>query len=141
MKRKRRTEILVDGDPALRRQLADEIRHSHTVVEISPSQSGLVMLTARESARRSLFHLGEVLTTECRVQIGDAIGLGIIAGDNAQAARDLAVIDAAYRAELAECERWSPTLEAEEQRLTAARAADEARLLETRVRFESMDAD
>lgn len=99
------------------------------------------MLTARESARRSLFHLGEVLTTGCRVQIGDAVGLGIIAGDDAQAAQDLAVIDAAYRAELAECERWDSALEAEEQRLIAARAADEARLLETRVRFESMDAD
>lgn len=141
MKRKRRTQILVDGDGALRRRLAEEIRAAHSVVELEQPENGLVMITMRETARRSLFHLGELLATECRVEVDGAIGLGIIAGDDPEAARDLAVIDGAFNAALPECDAWLESLEAEERRLATVRAAEETRLLETRVRFETMDAD
>lgn len=141
MKRRRRTRILVDGDAALRRRLADEIRAAHEVKQLDRPENGLVMITMRETARRSLFHLGELLVCECRVEIDGAIGLGIIAGDDPDAARDLAVIDGAYTAALSECDAWMGLLEAEERRLMELRATEETRLLETRVSFETMDAD
>jgi len=141
MKRKRRTRILVEGDPALRRQLAEEINAAHETVELEQPENGLIMITLRETARRSMFHLGEVMATECRVEVNGVIGLGIIAGDDPEAARDLAIIDGAYNAGLPECASWLELLEAEERRLAQVRVAEETRLLETRVRFETMDAD
>lgn len=140
MRRKRRTRILVDGDPSVRRRLAAEIRDVHEVIELESPDNGLVMIKMRETARRSLFYLGEILVTESKVQVEGAIGLGIIAGDNPDAATDLAVIDAAYNAALPECTEWTGVLEAEERRLIESRATEETRLLETRVRFETMDS-
>jgi alpha-D-ribose 1-methylphosphonate 5-triphosphate synthase subunit PhnG len=141
MKRKRRTRILVDGDPAVRRRLADSIRSSREVIELESPNNGLVMITMRETARRRLFHLGEVMVTEAKVEIDGTVGLGIITGDNPDAAADLAVIDAACNAGLPECDSWTAILAAEEARLGRVRRSEEARLLETRVRFETMDTD
>ena len=99
------------------------------------------MLKLRETARKSLFYLGELLVTESKVQIAGSIGIGILAGDNPEAARDLAVIDAAYNAALAETTAWESLLLEEDERI-AEREEEAARLVaRTRVAFESMDAE
>ena len=140
MKRRRRSEILVEGDPALRGLLASKIEATYPVQTIEPPRDGLVMIRMREGARSSLFYLGELLVTEARVRVAGAIGLGVIAGDNEEAARQLALIDAAYNAALPETEQWTPLLEEEEQRLRSERAAREEHILETKVRFDTMEA-
>jgi alpha-D-ribose 1-methylphosphonate 5-triphosphate synthase subunit PhnG len=80
-----------------------------------------------------------MLVTEAKVQIAGAIGLGIIAGDNADAARALAVIDAAYNANLPETETWTDLLNDEKARLQEARARHEGQIARTRVNFETLD--
>jgi alpha-D-ribose 1-methylphosphonate 5-triphosphate synthase subunit PhnG len=139
MHRARRTRILVLGSPALRARLAAEVESSREVREITASAEGLVMLTVREGARGHLFHLGEVLVTEAKAQLGDHLGIGIIAGRDARAAWELAVIDAAYNAGDPACERWVAALEQEERHLAEAQSREEGRLLATRVDFASMD--
>ena len=141
MTRKRRTRTLVEGDPTFRHRLAAEVRAVHDVIELEAPNNGLVMIRMRETARKSVFYLGELLVTEAKVQIGGTIGLGIIAGDAHEAALDLAVIDAAWNARLPETQGWISLLEAEEARLGSEQAREETRLLETRVRFETMDVD
>ena len=106
MKRNRRTRILVNGAAKLRSSMAAAIIASNTVLEIEPPTEGLVMLTVRETARGSLFHLGELLVTESKARIGQTLGLGIVAGSNPKAAWELAVIDAAFNAALPQTEGW-----------------------------------
>lgn len=139
--RRRRTTILIEGDASLRRALAAEVRAACDVVELEPPRAGLTMVRMRESARRTVFHLGEVLITEAKVEIAGHTGLGLIAGDDEDAASDLATIDAACNARLALTAEWTDRLEAEERALAARRAAEHAQLLETRVRFDSLDGD
>lgn len=99
------------------------------------------MTSMRETARKSRFYLGELFVTEAKVQVGDQIGLGVIAGDDDRAAYELAVIDAAFNASLPETERWRKRLE-HESRVIAQRALEEERrVLETRVSFQTMDVD
>ncbi len=139
MTRRRRTRILVEGNPEIRRNFSANIESRHSIVEIEPPGPVLTMIKMRDTARKSLFYLGEVLVTEAKVRVNETIGLGIIAGDNEEAARDLAVIDAALRANLPETADWYSRLVNEEQRIRAHLQRHHARIDETRVRFETLD--
>ncbi len=97
------------------------------------------MVKARESAKNGLFYIGELLVTEAKVQIEGRIGIGIVAGDEPQAARELAVIDAACNAALEESLGWDAILLKEESMIARREAAEAARVARTRVAFESMD--
>ena len=139
MKRNRRTRVLVNGAAKLRSSMAAAILASSTVLEIEPPTEGLVMLTVRETARGGRFHLGELLVTESKARIGQALGLGIVAGSNPKAAWELAVIDAAFNAALPETEGWERLLQQEEDRLKAEQAGEDGRILLTRVDFQNME--
>ena len=141
MNRRRRTEILVEGRPELRRELAAEVVRGEDILDIEPPRDGLVMIRKRESGRKSLFYLGELLVSEARVRLAGSIGLGIIAGDQPEAARDLAVVDAAFNASLPLTEGWIPRLLDEEDRLRRERILRERQILETRVSFDTMESE
>ena len=97
------------------------------------------MMKMRETSKNSLFYIGELLVTEAKVQIEGRIGIGIIAGDDPEAAFDLAIIDAAFNAGLEESSRWEQLLAAEESRIAGRQALEAERIDRTRVSFESMD--
>lgn len=99
------------------------------------------MASMRESARLSRFYLGEVLVTEAKVQINGTIGIGITTDEDPSAAHELAVIDSAFNADLPEIKGWLPRLQEEDARTDRRLAQEEARILETRVVFDTMDAD
>jgi len=156
MLRRRRTSILVDGDPRLSRQIAASIEKSASVRLISGPQEVLVMNKVRESAQNSLFYLGEALLTECKVSLDSsvacapeagaalrsdtALGIGLILGENRERAYQLAVIDAAFNLEqpLPGHEQWLLMLAEEEARLAALAERGREKLDATRVEFSSM---
>ena len=139
MTRKRRTRILVLGEPSLKKALADEVRALVAVDQSSTPRVALVLATVRESARRSLFHLGEVLVTEAKVRVSGVPGLGLIQGRDLEAALDLAVIDAAFNAALPLVSGWTTRLEQEEASLERRLDREQASLAATRVDFETLD--
>ena len=139
MTRKRRTRILVLGDPRLRRELADAVRAGHTVEATLPPRIGLVLVTVRESARRRRFYLGEVLVSEAKVRVERTPGMGLVQGRDLDAASDLAVIDAALTAGLPLTASWEFRLEAAEAELEARLDQEQSTLAQTRVEFETLD--
>lgn len=141
MTRRRRTEVLIEGDPTLRVRLAREVRDRHQVEILEPASPGLVMLKMRESARRGLFYLGEMTTTEAKVRVAGAVGLGIIAGDEPEAALDLAIIDAACVAALPLTAGWDAVLEAADEARRREAGLEAASVLQTRVDFQIMDTE
>lgn len=138
MNRRRRTEILINGSRDIAARLAREILDRYEVRTVEEPNGGLVMLKVRETARKRLFYLGEVLVTECKVRLGGKIGLGIVAGDDPELAYHLAVIDAACKAGVRETEGWNAVLEDEAENIAARRAAFDRGVLRTRVNFEIM---
>lgn len=139
MNRRRRTEILIRGNAALSKKLADEIICKYECREIVSPQQGLTMIKMRESAKNSLFYLGEVLVTEAKVEIHHQIGIGLVVGIEEELAKNLAVIDAAYKANLPETADWEHALLEEEIHIRKEMARKQAELMETKVNFETME--
>ncbi|MBS4192564.1 phosphonate C-P lyase system protein PhnG [Bacillus sp. FJAT-49705] len=139
MKRKRRTEILINSPDELAEELAKEIEQIYLLKVVQEPENGLVMLKVRETAKKSLFYLGEVFVTECKVKIQDSIGIGIVKGDKPKLAYYLAIIDAAYGASLRETRAWTSILEEKEKELLEQKIAHNQEILKTKVSFETMD--
>lgn len=139
MKRKRRTEILINGSQELAKQFAKEVCESFAVKTIQEPEHGLVMLKVRETSKKSLFYPGEVFVTECKVLVEGAIGTGIVMGDYPDLSCSLAIIDAAFQANLSITESWISLLQQEEKKINQERAAVQSEILKTKVNFENMD--
>ncbi|WP_342514327.1 phosphonate C-P lyase system protein PhnG [Sporosarcina sp. FSL K6-1522] len=140
MNRRKRTEILINGSRNLARELVQEIERNYAIHVVAEPHHALTMIKVRETAKKSIFHLGEVLVTETKVSINQAFGVGVVVGDEEELSYLLAVIDAAYEANLTETKSWTLLLEAEEKRIRTSRAIQEASILKTKVNFEMMDA-
>ncbi|EOR24324.1 phosphonate C-P lyase system protein PhnG [Cytobacillus oceanisediminis] len=139
MKRRRRTEILINGSLALAEKMAKMIHEYYEVVVIQEPENGLVMMKVRETSKKTLFYPGEVFVTECKVKVHESIGIGIVAGDQPTLAHHLAIIDAAFQAELPETNGWIELLEQEEQAILIKKATENKAILKTKVNFETMD--
>jgi alpha-D-ribose 1-methylphosphonate 5-triphosphate synthase subunit PhnG len=139
VKRKQRTEILISGSQDLAKLLANEIEQNYPVTLIQEPENGLVMLKVRETSKKSLFYLGEVLVTECRAKVEGKIGIGIVKGHQPELAYHLAIIDAAFLGNLPEAAKWSSILESEKQNTEENSKAKNKAILKTKVSFETMD--
>lgn len=146
MRRYERTRALVEGDPLLARSIVCAIEEelgSDAVCVLDEPREELVMVKVRETAKGSLFYLGEALATSCRVRIGDAVGIGLVMGSNRCRAYELAVIDAAFAGEAgaARADRWDARLREELAAVDAREAAEVARAATTRVDFSTMEVE
>ena len=139
MNRKKRTEILIRGSADVAGKLAREILNRYDVTTVEEANNGMVMVKIRESAQRSLFYLGEVFITECKVMINGHLGIGMVKGHEPEIAYSLAVIDAACNADLPETKAWEGLLLLEQNRINKAYAAFMQKILKTKVNFDTMD--
>lgn len=139
MRRKQRTEILINGSQELAESFAYEIEKNYPVTVIQEPENGLVMLKVRETSKKSLFYLGEVLVTECKAMVEGNIGIGMVKGHHPELAYHLAVIDAAFLGKLPETERWTESLEKEKRNIEEIRRTKNEAILKTKVSFETMD--
>ena len=141
MKRRQRTEVLIKANISVAKKLADEIELNHKITTIEEPNSGLIMVKMRETAQKHLFYLGELLVTEAKVQVNQSIGLGIVQGNNDELAYYLAVIDAAYNADLPQTASWAAVLEDAQQSVLQAETEEALRILKTKVDFETVDEE
>lgn len=139
MNRRRRTEILIEGSRHFAKELTREIEQKYEIQILSEPRHALTMMKVRETAKRSLFYLGEVLVTETKVQVNGHIGIGIVAGHEEALSYELAVIDAAFEANLVETNYWPVLFEMEEQKMIERKAQHAQAILKTRVDFEMMN--
>jgi len=139
VKRKKRTEILIKGRNEIAHALAGQIKVLYEIKVLEEPNFGLVMVKMRETAQKCLFYLGEVLVTECKVQINGFVGIGIATGNDKELAYNLSIIDAAYNAGLKETESWDAMLMQEEEAILRRAAASGNKIMKTRVNFETMN--
>lgn len=138
MNRKKRTQVMIEYGREDAKMIADRLQQSYAITVDKEPQDALVMVKVRESAQNSLFYIGEVLVTECKVRLDGHAGTGIVQGHEADLAFALAVIDAAYEADVPEVEDITRRLQAIEKTGNAQKSLLERRLTETKVQFENM---
>lgn len=139
MNRRKRTEILVKASAEVVENFAEEILKKYNVIVVEESNNGVVMVKLREKAKSSLFFLGEVLITECKVMINGSLGIGIIKGNEPERAYHLAVVDAAYNANLAETDAWENVLKTTEEIIVQDNKVFSNKVLKTKVNFDTME--
>lgn len=110
MKLKQRTVIFIKSSRNAVIGLVRQILERYHVVTIYGAGNGKVEVKMRETAKRNFFYAGEVFMTECRVQINNSLGIGIVSGNDYELAFNLAVIDCAYNAGLEETAGWEELL-------------------------------
>lgn len=139
MIRKKRTEVLIKGSAEVSVKLAQEILKIYQVKTIEEPSNSLIMVKVRESAQQSLFYLGEVFITECKVLIEGSLGIGMAKGHEPELVYNLAIIDAAYNANLPETKEWTNALLLEEDHIKEECDALKNKVLKTKVNFQTMD--
>lgn len=141
MTRERRAELLAAASPDELLPVAERLLDAGELGRprvVHPPEVGMVMLTVREPVAEERFHLAEVLVTRCMVEVADATGWSMRAGDDRVAALAAALLDAAATAGLpagAEIDALCAEV-AERQRRDDA--AEWAELSATRVAFEEL---
>ncbi|WP_010242613.1 phosphonate C-P lyase system protein PhnG [Peptoniphilus rhinitidis] len=106
MDKKERTKIFIEYAQDEVKEFAKEVSEIHKVEIIQEPREGLAMIKVREAAKNSLFYLGELLITECKVRIDDQVGIGIVRGSNYELSKALAIADSAFELNLPICEKY-----------------------------------
>jgi alpha-D-ribose 1-methylphosphonate 5-triphosphate synthase subunit PhnG len=139
MKTALRTKILVEGNPELATAFTERIERGHRVKVERPPAKSLALVKARDSASMALFYAGEILLTECTVTVNDTIGFGAVMGDDPDKAYELAVVDAAFRAELPETAEWIGQMLEEEESIRRKHLQEQAAVLRSKVDFGTLE--
>lgn len=105
---------------------------------LSGPRQGLVMLRVRETVANSLFHAGEVLVTEVKLELDDQFGFGMIIGDSPRHAMGNALIDAALRKGGEVADWLTQELTVLDQHITTHNQREQALVASTKVEFERM---
>ena len=104
-------EILTHAPAADLKRLADELLPLLEVgLSVAQNRTGLVMLPCRDTVHGTLFHLGEVLIAEARVERDGLTGYGAVLGRDLEQALAVALIDLAWQARI-DAERIAAFLE------------------------------
>lgn len=136
MDRTRRCELLAQLDDDTLASLLDRLNVADAVTLSGPT-TGMVMMRVHEGAQGETFNLGEVLVTECSVQVGPSPGWAMLLGSRPRGAELAASIDAAIATSPPRAASVDPTLEELAADIAAREAEEYARLAPTRVRFET----
>ncbi len=135
MEKSRRTRILALGEPTLLAELARTIESEATVEVVSAPRLRVTMAKVMDPATQTPFYLGEVLISECTVNVCGALGFGAIVGESLQRAYELAVVDAAWNAEWSQNDEWQSRLLAEEAGIRCVHEREFAQMAASKVDF------
>ncbi len=139
MKRSQLTKILIEGDAQLLKELSSQIEQAFEVKIVKVPERSLVMTKARDSVSHQPFYFGEVLVTECTVSVNDTYGFGVLMGEEAERAYQLAVVDCAINAKLTILTEWNKALMEEEEKIRNRHLQEMALVMKTKVNFDTKE--
>ena len=106
---------------------------------LSGPRQALVMLRVRETVADSLFHAGEVLVTEVKLELDGQFGFGMTLGESPRRAMALALVDAALRRGGSVADLLQRELVELGRQLTRQQQQIQALVNTTKVEFERLD--
>lgn len=120
-------------------EMAKRIIEHHNISVIKKPAKTLVMVKVKEPVKSSEFFLGEVLATDCIVEVDGMKGVSVMMGDDFAKAEYAAVIDAAHTADLKEYKNCvGKLIQLDRERLTQIRK-DAHIFRNTQVNFKSLE--
>jgi alpha-D-ribose 1-methylphosphonate 5-triphosphate synthase subunit PhnG len=131
--------VLADGDEEVWETLAKKILATSNVNILKPPSTSLVMMRARDSAEGIVFNVGEVLITECEVEIDSCRGWGYVLGDRPTIALAVAIIDAALNAAHPLVDEIVQVVNQQREELEKKKLLEFRLVNRTKVKFEVME--
>ncbi len=122
--------------PLAERLLSEGVLEGLSVIR--PPQVGLVLMQVREPVAGERFHLGEVLATQCSVELDGTPGWSMRGGDDRVAALAGAVLDAIAAANRPEAEQVQALCVQVAQRRRWEHEAEWEQIAPTAVTFEEL---
>ena len=136
MEKKRLFKIMQKADRKSIMDMADKIKEKHEVTIIKAPEKVLTMIKMREPVKETLFYLGEVIVTECSVQVDGNNGMAVAMGDDYEKTLSMAIIDAACNGQ---CFPFEAQLIALEEEQVEKEEKENALFLKTMVNFNTMN--
>ena len=135
-----RAELLAAATPAELTDLAERLMTAglQGLTVVKPPKTGMVVMQVREPVAEERFFLGEVLVTECTVDVDGALGWAMREGDDRVAALAAAVLDAVVAAAHPAAPEVEALCERVSARRDAARLAEWNEIAATVVEFEDL---
>lgn len=118
--------------------VSKRISDNYSVISVRPAQKTLAMLKVREPVSASLFYLGEMLCSECMVEINGVKGFAVLAGDDFDKVTAAAVIDSALNAGLPEKDEIEKEIFLLEKKQRDSRKNMNAAIMKSKVNFSVM---
>lgn len=131
--------ILIEGNLDRIKSYVERIEESLHILITKKPTIGLTMVRAQDSVEHQEFYLGEVLVTECEVQVEDRVGSGLCIGDEPVRSYCLAVIDAIMMSSLPIKSDTEAFLEEEKKHILEQETEDQAMIQKTKVDFKLME--
>ncbi|MFZ4453055.1 phosphonate C-P lyase system protein PhnG [Salibacterium aidingense] len=139
MKKSRLSRILVHASLDFIEDFSNQIEENYQISLETKPQKSLVLMKTKDSVSGLNFYNGEILVTECKVTIHHFHGFGIVMGEQPDRSFYMAVIDAAFNAELPEISFWKDRLIQEEARIEKEKLSETKHAEASRVQFDTME--
>lgn len=135
-----RAELLATATPEELTELAERLMDAglEGLTVVKPPKTGLVVMQVREPVAEERFLLGEVLVTECTVDLDGALGWSMREGDDRVAALAGAVLDAVASGAHPAASEVEALCQRVVTRRDAARIAEWTEIAPTVVEFEDL---
>ena len=133
--------ILCECDLDALKGLVDHLEEKYSPTLIKAPAPCLTMLRAEDSIEGQEFYLGEAMTTECEVSVGQEIGYGVCVGEEPERAYCLAVVDAVIALERGTPDCIDQFLQDHGAQLKQAERVEFAQVMRTQVDFKLFDEE
>ena len=118
-----------------------ELESHHTVQVIRQPAVCMTMVRAEDSVESQPFYLGEVLVTDCEVQVDGQAGYGLCMGDEPVRCYCMAVMDALLQSEKGDADRVRAFLEGQAVLIADRQKLEYNLIQQTKVDFKLMEQD
>ncbi|WP_313527209.1 phosphonate C-P lyase system protein PhnG [Anaerotignum sp.] len=141
MEKKRLFNIMANAKTDVLKDLAKKITDHHEIVIVKEPSKTLTMVKMREPVKRSLFYIGEVMVSECIVEMKGVKGMAVTMGDDFKKSLYMAIIDCGFNNGVSEMEEITDKLRLLEAKQLKKREKENALHLKTMVNFNTMSGE
>lgn len=138
MNRREVSAVLAGAEAEEVKAIAEQISSRCGIKILKQPQKTLVMVKVRESVKKSLFYLGEVLASECMVKVNDVKGASVMIGDDFEKCIAAAVIDGFLNDRTQDHSHVTEQIEALKEKQKKTREALNRQLRKSKVNFNVM---
>ena len=133
--------ILCECDAAALEAFIRELEPLHVIVIVRQPAVCMTMVRAEDSVESQPFYLGEVLVTDCEVQVDGQAGYGLCMGDEPVRCYCMAVMDALLQSEGGDAGRARAFLEGQAVLIADRQKLEYNLIQQTKVDFKLMEQD